>query len=64
MTAQQLTIYPNIYKSLYDALTMPIALDDVPANVQGYLADMANIGLMTIDCGIVYRGRNFEPVEA
>jgi hypothetical protein len=60
---QQLTIYPNVYKSLYDALTIPVALDAFPANVQGYLADMANLGLMVIDGGIVSRGRGFEPVE-
>ena len=63
MTNTTLTVYPNLYKSLYEALTMPVALDAFPEAVQGYLADMANLGLMVIDSGIVSRGHGFEPVE-
>lgn len=53
--SNKVTIYPKIYKGLFNALTMPCPLNVFNDTVQGYYADMARIGLVNINEGVVSR---------
>ncbi len=50
-----MTVYPNAYFGIYDALKAACPLDAFPAPVQAYLTDMASAGLVKIDLGSVTR---------
>ncbi len=50
-----MTVYPNVYFAMWDALKHTCPLDAFPEAVQAYLNDMASAGLVKIDCGCVTR---------
>lgn len=50
-----MTVYPNAYFGIWDALKATCPLDAFPEAVQAYLQDMASAWLVKIDCGCVTR---------
>ena len=50
-----MTVYPNVYFGIWQALVATCPLDAFPLPVQAYLNDMASAGLVKIDLGFVTR---------
>lgn len=50
-----ITVYPNVYFGIWQALVATCPLDAFPEPVQVYFQDMAGAGLVKIDCGYVTR---------